>query len=65
MVARHAAGSLPPVGAIPMSRVSGGSGRASASSSVATAGMSCPGSHSATFRPAIDESRIATMGSVP
>ena len=61
---RHSAGSLPPVGAMPISNVSGGSGKASASASVATAGMSWPGSHSETFRPAIDESSTATVRSV-
>ena len=65
IVARQAAGSLPPVGAIPMSRVFGASGRTSASANVATAGMSWPGSHSETFRPAIVESRTAAIGSVP
>ena len=33
---------VPPVGAIPISSASGGCGRASASASVATIGMSCP-----------------------
>ena len=42
-IARHAAGSLPPVGAMPISSASGGLGSASASSSVATIGMSWPG----------------------
>ena len=39
-IARHAAGNLPPVGAMPISRASGGIGSARASASVATIGMS-------------------------
>ena len=43
IIARQVAGSRPPVGAIPISRASGLFGRASASASVETIGMSLPG----------------------
>ena len=65
MIRRHSSGSRPPVGAMPISSVFGRSGSASASSSVATAGMSLPGTHSPMLWPAIDESRTAQIGSVP
>src|SRR5450756_1048216 len=66
-IVRHALGRRPPVGAMPMRSVSGRGrpGIASASSSVATAGMSWPGNHSFALRPAMVESRMATISSRP
>ncbi len=43
MIARHEAGSRPPVGAIPIRSASGGFADASASSRLAMMGMSKPG----------------------
>ena len=72
IVSRQLWGSLPPVGAMPMSIAVAGvpadSPMASASSSVATIGMSNRGaspSHSRTLRPAFVESMTATTGSGP
>ena len=65
MIERQAAGRRPPVGAMPMSSPSGRTGPSSASSSVATNGMSRPGRNSARLRPAIVESRMARMSSRP
>ena len=71
IASRQAGGSLPPAGAMPRIRVVGRCGSASASSSVATIGMSVwpPDAigpiTSPTVWPAWSESRIATTGSVP
>ena len=65
IVARHEAGSLPPVGAIPMSNVSGAGWRTMASASDATIGISRSGRIDETLPPAWVESMTATTSSGP
>ena len=65
ITARQLAGSRPPVGAIPISRVSGRGVMASASPSVSTIGMSWPGRIDETLPPARVESMTATTVSGP
>ena len=66
-IGRHSSGSRPPVGAIPMSSVSGRGrpGIARASARVPTIGTSDPGIHSAVVRPASVESSTAITSSRP